>query len=93
MVSQRSAGRSVLLVHHAGKGGGQRGTSRKEDTLDSVISSSRPPGYWASEGARFELRFTKSRGFWGDDAEPFEVCFADRKWKTSEIISDNSKRA
>jgi hypothetical protein len=90
MVSQRSAGRSVLLVHHAGKGGGQRGTSRKEDTLDSVISLSRPPGYSASEGARFEVRFTKSRGFWGDDAEPFEVCFADRKWRSSEIISDNS---
>jgi hypothetical protein len=93
MVSQRSAGRSVLLVHHAGKGGGQRGTSRKEDTLDSVISLSRPPGYSASEGARFEVRFTKSRGFWGDDAEPFEVCFADRKWKTSEIISDDSDEA
>jgi hypothetical protein len=34
-----------------------------------------------------------SRGFWGDDAEPFEVCFADRKWKTGEIISDTSDEA
>jgi hypothetical protein len=90
MVSQRSGGRSVLLVHHAGKGGGQRGTSRKEDTLDAVISLSRPPGYSASEGARFEVRFTKSRGFWGDDAEPFEARFADQKWMTSEIVSDDS---
>ena len=93
MVSQRSAGRSVLLVHHAGKGGGQRGTSRKEDTLDSVISLSRPPGYAASEGARFEVRFTKSRGFWGDDAEPFEARFADGQWMTSEILSDDSNEA
>ena len=53
MLEQRAAGRSVLLVHHAGKGGGQRGTSRKEDTLDTVISLSRPPGYSAAEGARF----------------------------------------
>ena len=90
MVTQRSAGRSVLLVHHAGKGGGQRGTSRKEDTLDTVISLSRPPGYQASEGARFEVHFTKSRGFWGDAAEPFEARFADRKWTTSEIVSDDS---
>jgi hypothetical protein len=90
MVSQRSGGRSVLLVHHAGKGGGQRGTSRKEDTLDTVISLSRPPGYSAGEGARFEVRFTKSRGFWGDDAEPFEARFADQKWVTSEIVSDDS---
>jgi hypothetical protein len=35
MLEQRAAGRSVLLVHHAGKGGGQRGTSRKEDTLEN----------------------------------------------------------
>jgi len=43
LLSQRAAGRSVLLVHHAGKGGGQLGTSRKEDILDTVISLSRPP--------------------------------------------------
>ena len=90
MLAQRAAGRSVLLVHHAGKGGGQRGTSRKEDTLDTVISLSRPPGYSAAEGARFEVRFTKSRGFWGRDAEPFEARFADRTWATSEILSDDS---
>ena len=62
MLAQRAAGRSVLAVHHAGKGGGQRGTSRKEDTLDTVISLTRPPGYQANEGARFEVRFSKSRG-------------------------------
>jgi hypothetical protein len=90
MLAQRAAGRSVLLVHHAGKGGGQRGTSRKEDTLDTVISLSRPPGYSPTEGARFEVRFTKSRGFWGRDAEPFEARFADGAWSTSEIVSDDS---
>lgn len=90
MLAQRAAGRSVLLVHHAGKGGSQRGTSRKEDVLDTVISLTRPPGYSATEGARFEVRFTKSRGFWGRDAEPFEACFADGKWSTSQIVADDS---
>jgi hypothetical protein len=90
MLAQRAAGRSVLAVHHAGKGGGQRGTSRKEDTLDSVISLTRPPGYEANEGARFEVRFTKSRGFYGEDAEPFEARFADGVWATSEIVADDS---
>jgi hypothetical protein len=90
MLAQRAAGRSVLLVHHAGKGGSQRGTSRKEDTLDTVISLSRPPGYSAAEGARFEVRFTKSRGFWGPHAEPFEARFADGAWATSEIVPDDS---
>jgi hypothetical protein len=93
MLAQRAAGRSVLAVHHAGKGGGQRGTSRKEDTLDTVISLGRPPGYEASEGARFEVRFTKSRGFWGSDAEPFEARFADGKWSTSEIVAGDSDEA
>jgi hypothetical protein len=30
----RRAGKSVILIHHAGKSGRQRGTSRKEDVLD-----------------------------------------------------------
>jgi hypothetical protein len=93
MLAQRAAGRSVLAVHHAGKGGGQRGTSRKEDTLDTVISLTRPPGYEANEGARFEVRFTKSRGFYGEDAEPFEARFADGAWSTSEIVADDSDAA
>jgi hypothetical protein len=93
LLAQRAAGRSVLAVHHAGKGGAQRGTSKKEDTLDSVLSLSRPPGYSASEGARFEVRFTKNRGFWGQDAEPFEASFADGQWTTSEIVADDSDEA
>jgi AAA domain len=93
MLAQRAAGRSVLLIHHAGKGGGQRGTSRKEDVLDTVISLSRPPGYSATEGARFEVRFTKSRGFWDLDAEPFEARFAEGRWTTAEIIAEESDAA
>jgi hypothetical protein len=58
--------------------------------LDTVVSLSRPPGYSAGEGARFEVRFTKSRGFWGDDAEPFEARFHNGAWTTSEIVSDDS---
>jgi hypothetical protein len=90
LLAQRAAGRSVLLVHHAGKGGQQRGTSRKEDVLDSVISLQRPPGYAASEGARFEVRFTKSRGFFGDDAESFEARFSGGIWSISDITADDS---
>jgi putative DNA primase/helicase len=87
---QRAAAKSVLLVHHAGKGGAQRGTSRKEDVLDSVVSLKRPIDYDASEGARFEVHFTKNRGFFGDDAAPFEARLADGRWETGEIIQDDS---
>jgi putative DNA primase/helicase len=67
---QRSTGRSVLFVHHAGKGGNQRGTSKREDVLDTVINLKRPIDYNPSEGASFEIHFEKARGFSGDDAEP-----------------------
>lgn len=74
---QRAAGRSVLLIHHAGKGGAQRGTSRREDVLDTVISLRRPPDYNPSAGAAFELRFEKARGFHGDDAAGFEAALTE----------------
>ena len=67
---QRSTGRSVLFVHHAGKGGNQRGTSKREDVLDTVINLKRPIDYNPSEGASFEIHFEKARGFSGEDAEP-----------------------
>jgi putative DNA primase/helicase len=69
----RRRGISVLLVHHAGKGGEQRGTSRREDILDTSISLRRPSDYVSSEGARFEVHFEKARGVTGDAAGPFEA--------------------
>jgi hypothetical protein len=72
-IRQRSAGRSVLLVHHSGKNGAQRGTSRREDVLGTVIQLKRPAGYNAADGAKFEIHFTKARGFYGPAAEPIEA--------------------
>jgi len=69
----RRRGMSGLIVHHAGKGGQQRGTSRREDVLDTSISLRRPEDYTPAEGARFEVHFEKHRGFYGEDAEPFEA--------------------
>jgi RecA-family ATPase len=79
-LAQRRANRSVLFVHHGGKGGAQRGTSRKEDVLDSVVSLRRPEDYSPAEGARFEVHFEKSRGFTGTDAEPFEAALTISGW-------------
>lgn len=70
---QRAAGRSVLFVHHSGKAGAQRGTSRREDVLDTVIRLSRPAEYNPEQGAVFEVHFEKSRGIYGEDVKPFEA--------------------
>ena len=69
----RRRGIGVLFDHHAGKSGAQRGTSRREDLLDSVITLKHPSDYSASEGLRCEVHYEKTRGFLGDDAKPFEV--------------------
>ncbi|MBB3140221.1 AAA family ATPase [Halomonas organivorans] len=70
----RAQGKTVLFVHHAGKGGQQRGTSRREDVLDTVIALRYPKGEDDdAQGAKFELHFEKNRGFYGDDAKGREI--------------------
>ena len=69
----RSRGKSVLLIHHAGKSGQQRGTSRREDVLDTVITLKRPVEYKQQDGACFEVFFEKNRSLYGDEVKPFEA--------------------
>ncbi len=98
-LKQRREGRSVLFVHHAGKGGEQRGTSKREDIMDSVIKLSLPSDYSPVDGARFVVTFTKSRGFCGQEAEPFEAALHDGVWsmksledvRTAQIIELHSE--
>lgn len=79
-LARRREGRAVLFIHHSGKGGTQRGTSRKEDVLDTVIALRRPDDYSAAEGARFEVHFEKTRGFAGPDADSFEAALTAGGW-------------
>jgi DNA-binding CsgD family transcriptional regulator len=69
----RAQGRSVIFIHHSGKGGAQRGTSRREDVLDTVIGLRRPGDYSQTQGARFEVHIEKGRSLFGDDAAAFEA--------------------
>lgn len=73
-LEQRAAGRAVLFIHHAGKGGQQRGTSSREDILDVVLSLKHPHDYHEREGARFLVQFEKARALKGKDVDPFEAC-------------------
>jgi putative DNA primase/helicase len=57
LLKLRRQGIAVLLVHHAGTNGRQRGTSRREDALDTVIALRRPEDYSPEHGARFEVHF------------------------------------
>jgi 5S rRNA maturation endonuclease (ribonuclease M5) len=90
----RRRGKSVLFVHHAAKNGQQRGTSKKEDILDTVISLKNPDGYKANQGACFEVSFEKARHFVGDDASSFLVTLEEQddglwNWKIDDISIDS----
>lgn len=90
ILSLRRRGLAVILVHHAGKGGQQRGTSKREDLLDVVIGLSRPQDYQPNQGAVFVAEFTKARALTGDDAESIELQLggtserAEWAWRTVE---------
>ena len=74
LLGLRRRGVSVLLVHHAGTNGRQRGTSRREDALDTVIALRRPENYSPEQGARFEIHFEKLRNHVdAAGAMPFEA--------------------
>lgn len=81
LLSLRKRGISVLIVHHANKNGEQRGTSKKEDLLDTVIALKRPEDYETKQGARFNIQYEKARGFRGDAAEPFEAYLVEEEGK------------
>ena len=74
LMALRRRGIAVLLVHHAGKGGQQRGTSKREDLLDVVIGLSHPKDYDPQQGAVFVVEFSKARNLVGDEAESIELA-------------------
>ena len=81
----RRRGMSVLIVHHAGKSGNQRGTSKREDVLDTVIRLERPSDYLPDQGARFEVHLDKARGVLGEEAQSFEAMLDGAGWSYKSI--------
>lgn len=73
LLRHRSKGLAILLIHHCGKDGKQRGTSKREDILDLSLELRHPPDHEPEDGAAFAVEFKKSRHLTGQDAEPFEA--------------------
>ena len=86
----RRRGMSVLLIHHAGRSDNARGTSKREDILDTIVHLKRPADYAPDQGARFEVHLTKARGVFGDEARPFEARMEIRNgatvWTTRDLV-------
>ena len=74
MLSHKRAGRSVIVIHHTGKTGMQRGSSSHEDALDWSVSL-KPIEDKVHDGAlRFNLIWEKARHLPSDHTQPIAVC-------------------
>jgi AAA domain/Homeodomain-like domain len=61
LIKKRLQGIAVLLIHHTGKNGQQRGSSTHEDLLDYSILLSRVPSRIDRDETRFGIEHTKLR--------------------------------
>ena len=71
----RRRGTTVILIHHAGKSGEQRGASRREDFLDfSIRVTADDPENTQAKGLHSKINFSKFRSDDGQGAaRPFEI--------------------
>lgn len=96
LLQLRRRGVTVLVVHHAGRGGNARGTSKREDVLDTVIQLKHPEDYDPGEGAHFEVHLTKAREVFGEDALAFEAKLeldedGAARWVCTDLKSEDSE--
>ncbi|MBC3919225.1 AAA family ATPase [Undibacterium sp. CY18W] len=76
MLAHKHAGRCVIVVHHSGKKGGQRGSSRHEDALDWSVSLN-PVDNKSTDGSlRIQMTWEKKRHLASDEALPITVVMA-----------------
>lgn len=75
LLKLRAQGRSVIVLHHAGKRGDARGTSKMKDVMDTVIRMAWPEDYIrARDGIKFIMDFEdKARTLHGEEAEALLV--------------------
>jgi putative DNA primase/helicase len=89
LIQLRASGLTVIMFHHFGKGGIQRGTSKREDALNwSIILD----GQEKSVECKFTMKWIKSRGLPYRDVEPVKLELASDsigfEWK---IVKDSEQ--
>ncbi len=72
LIDLKRRGKSVLLIDHSGKDPehGNRGTSKKQDIMDAVVSLEKPVSYNVTDGAKFVMKYQKSRNVAGSILKP-----------------------
>ncbi len=68
LIRLRAQGLMVVLVHHSGKSGDQRGTSRREDPMDVILKLEEPEDFDDENGCQLIATLTKARHLSGATA-------------------------
>lgn len=71
LLAMRRAGVAVIVGHHAGKSGAQRGTSRRADILDVILKLCPITDAEADGRTRVNVEFEKGRSLTSTEKEPF----------------------
>jgi hypothetical protein len=82
LIRLRTAGYCVLLIHHAGKNGTQRGRTDGDDNLDVSVKLDRPYGWQAGDGLAFTWTWEKVRH--GGHLPDFQAAYQDGRWTLTE---------
>ena len=97
LLELRRKGIATLILHHGGKDGRQRGTSKREDVMTQVLRFQRPSDYMPDQGARFEIHFDKGRAVFGDAARPTEARLSTvdgaAQWAWQDLEKSTRERA
>ena len=98
LLCHKRAGRTVIIVHHTGKNGTQRGASNHEDQMDFVMSLRPPKIPSADEALEFVISWTKSRHLPPSHTKPFQVALRKTEagrfsWTKSDEVDANPELA
>ena len=98
LLRHKRAGRTVILVHHTGKNGTQRGASNHEDAMDFVMALRSPKISPIDDSLQFVISWTKARHLSPKRTQPFQVTFGKSEtgrysWKKSDKIDANPELA
>jgi hypothetical protein len=81
-------GKTTVLVHHAGKSRKQRGTSKREDPLNTILVLDD-----GKEGEGLTIRFIKNRGFIRPEPTPVRISWQDGQLSLLRQDADNGRTA
>jgi archaellum biogenesis ATPase FlaH len=89
LLELRSKGKTIIIVHHAGKGDDYRGTSKMLDCADVAIGlhaiNDDSLENESVQIKKFKIIYGKSRVFGGKDALSYEVNFENGIWSCKSI--------